>query len=714
MNYGFFRVACISPKLKVADCSYNANQIVDCVKKAESLNIQFLLFPELSITSYTCQDLFLQETLQESAENALKFICEKTKSLKILFAVGLPIAIKNERYNCAAFCFGGKVVALVPKSYIPNYSEFYERRWFTPYTSDCVISINLGDDDFCDFADFDDAGDDGGLSDNVGGLTEKSRTSSDNAGGLSDNFQNIPFGTNIIIQDKKNPLIKIACEICEDLWVAHSPSTEHALEGATIIANLSASNEVVGKAAYRRTLVSSTSAKLYCAYLYANSSSDESSTDMVFSGHHIIALNGTIKAESKLFESSAKFLIADLDMERVIQDRLKSTTFAQCSKKNHDFDKSTYKTVNLELKENLFNLPENFSSQKLIGSLEKHPFVPEDNFIRKERCFEVIEMQAEGLAKRLRHINAQSAVLGLSGGLDSTLALLVACRAFDKCKISREKIYAITMPCFGTTDRTYNNACKLAQKVGATLKEIDIKKSVLQHFKDIGQDPEIHDVTYENCQARTRTLVLMDFANKTGGIVIGTGDLSELALGWCTYNGDHMSMYGVNSSIPKTLVRYLVNWFSDEALENGQNELCAVLKDILETPVSPELIPPSQGKISQKTEELVGPYELHDFFLYYVLRWGFSPQKIYFLSCQAFLGQKSDGTDETYTKEIIFKWLKSFYKRFFSQQFKRSCMPDGAKVGTVNLSPRGDWRMPSDASVSEWIKELDEIIVDAC
>ena len=670
MNYGFFRVACISPKLKVADCSYNANQIVDCVKKAESLNIQFLLFPELSITSYTCQDLFLQETLQTAAENALKFICEKTKSLKILFAVGLPIAIKNERYNCAAFCLGGKVVALVPKSYIPNYSEFYERRWFTPYTSDSVISINLGDEQ---------------------------------------KFQNIPFGTNIIIQDKKNPLIKIACEICEDLWVAHSPSTEHTLEGATIIANLSASNEVVGKAAYRRTLVSSTSAKLYCAYLYANSSSDESSTDMVFSGHNIIALNGTIKAESKLFDSSAKFLIADLDMERIIQDRLKSTTFAQCSKKNHDFDKSTYKTINLELKENLFNLPENFSSQKLIGNLEKHPFVPEDNLLRKERCFEVIEMQAEGLAKRLRHINAQSAILGLSGGLDSTLALLVACRAFDKCKISREKIYAITMPCFGTTDRTYNNACKLAQKVGATLKEIDIKKSVLQHFKDIGQNPEIHDVTYENCQARTRTLVLMDFANKTGGIVIGTGDLSELALGWCTYNGDHMSMYGVNSSIPKTLVRYLVNWFSDEALENGQSELCVVLRDILKTPVSPELIPPSQGKISQKTEELVGPYELHDFFLYYVLRWGFSPEKIYFLSCQAFLGECEDGTNEIYTQEIIFKWLESFYKRFFSQQFKRSCMPDGAKVGTVNLSPRGDWRMPSDASVSEWIKELNEI-----
>ncbi len=671
MNYGFFRVACISPKLKVADCFYNANQIVDCVKNAENMDIQFLLFPELSITSYTCQDLFLQQTLQTAAENALKFICEQTKSSEILFAVGLPLAIKNERYNCAAFCQNGKIIALVPKSYIPNYSEFYERRWFTPYTSESVININLGDEQ---------------------------------------KFQNIPFGTNIIIQDKKNPLIKIACEICEDLWVAHSPSTEHALEGATVIANLSASNEVVGKASYRKMLVSSTSAKLYCAYLYANSSSDESTTDMVFSGHNIIALNGTIKAQSKLFESSPDFIIADLDMERIIQDRLKSTTFAQCSKKNHDFEKSNlYKTINIELKENLFDLQENFYSQKLIGGIEKHPFVPEDNLLRKERCFEVIEMQAEGLAKRLRHINAQSAVLGLSGGLDSTLALLVVARAFDKCKISREKIYAITMPCFGTTDRTYNNACKLAKDIGANLKEIDIKKSVLQHFEDIGQNPENHDVTYENSQARTRTLILMDYANKTGGIVIGTGDLSELALGWCTYNGDQMSMYGVNSSIPKTLVRYLVNWFSDEALENGQKELSAVLKDILETPVSPELIPPSHGKISQKTEELVGPYELHDFFLYYVLRWGFSPQKIYFLSCQAFLGEYADGTNEIYTQEIIFKWLKSFYKRFFSQQFKRSCMPDGAKVGTVNLSPRGDWRMPSDASVSEWIKELDEI-----
>lgn len=671
MNYGFFRVACISPKLKVADCFYNANQIVDCVKNAENRDIQFLLFPELSITSYTCQDLFLQQTLQTAAENALKFICEQTKSSEILFAVGLPLAIKNERYNCAAFCQNGKVVALVPKSYIPNYSEFYERRWFTPYTSESVININLGDEQ---------------------------------------KFQNIPFGTNIIIQDKKNPLIKIACEICEDLWVAHSPSTEHALEGATVIANLSASNEVVGKASYRKMLVSSTSAKLYCAYLYANSSSDESTTDMVFSGHNIIALNGTIKAQSKLFESSPDFIIADLDMERIIQDRLKSTSFAQCSKKNHDFEKSNlYKTINIELKGNLFDLQENFYSQKLIGGIEKHPFVPEDNLLRKERCFEVIEMQAEGLAKRLRHINAQSAVLGLSGGLDSTLALLVVARAFDKCKISREKIYAITMPCFGTTDRTYNNACKLAKEIGANLKEIDIKKSVLQHFEDIGQNPENHDVTYENSQARTRTLILMDYANKTGGIVIGTGDLSELALGWCTYNGDQMSMYGVNSSIPKTLVRYLVNWFSDEALENGQKELSAVLKDILETPVSPELIPPSHGKISQKTEELVGPYELHDFFLYYVLRWGFSPQKIYFLSCQAFLGECADGTNEIYTQKIIFKWLESFYKRFFAQQFKRSCMPDGAKVGTVNLSPRGDWRMPSDASVSEWIKELNEI-----
>lgn len=668
MKFGFLRTACASPKLCVADCTSNAHEIINCVKKASGEGISILVFPELCITGYTCADLFMQATLEEAAVCALKEICEHTRDIPVLFAVGLPLTAGCARYNTAAVCFKGKVLAVIPKTYIPNYSEFYERRWFTPYDGYAPDSIELG-------------------------------------GSLG----TVPFGTDIIIRDKSDPLISIAAEICEDAWVPLSPSTRHALAGATIILNLSASNEVVGKAAYRKSLVQSLSAKNMCAYVYADAGHDESTTDMVFSGHNLIALNGTVKAESLPF-SECTFTAADLDMERIQRDRLRTTTFAQNASAERG-TKAEYRFIDICLEDNIFSKD---TGARISGGTDPHPFVPDSAEKRQERCLEVVEMQAEGLAKRLRHIHAKSAVVGLSGGLDSTLALLITARAFDKCGIDRSGILAVTMPAFGTTGRTYRNACSLAVKTGATLKEIDIKESVKKHFDDIGQDESVHDITYENSQARERTQILMDLANMTGAIVIGTGDLSELALGWCTYNGDQMSMYGVNSSIPKTLVRHLVTWFAECAQNKGDIQLSEILKDILDTPVSPELLPPDGSDISQRTEEIVGPYELHDFFLYYVLRWGFSPEKIYFLACDALLGKKADGTGTAYTKEIILKWMRSFYKRFFSQQFKRSCMPDGAKVGTVNLSPRGDWRMPSDAVCSEWLLRLDSIGTTKC
>ena len=652
MNYSILRASCASPELSVADCEGNAEKIISLVRKAVSCGVQLMVFPELCITGYTCSDLFLQQKLTDGAVKALETICQKTKDTDILFAVGLPIVLKGARYNAAAFIQKGKVLALIPKTYIPTYSEFYEKRWFTP----------------------------------ADGSEEETVT-------LSETLANIPFGKDILLCDGKNPLVSIGAEICEDLWVPLSPSTQTSLSGATVIANLSASNEVVGKAAYRRLLVGAHSAKTLSAYLYADAGHDESSTDMIFSSHNIIAQNGSIKAESKPFAKET-FITADLDLEALMQDRLRTTTFADCAKNNQQ------KIRRVEF--SLAASPFEDKKEKLLGTVQKHPFVPEGQTERSERCLAVIEMQAEGLAKRLRHIHCQSAVIGLSGGLDSTLALLVTARAFDKCGIDRTNILCVTMPCFGTTDRTYTNACSLAKETEATLKEVDIKAAVLQHFKDIGHEESIHDVTYENSQARERTQILMDLANKTNGLVIGTGDLSELALGWCTYNGDHMSMYGVNASIPKTLVRHLVAWFADEAQESGRKKLSLILKDILDTPVSPELLPPQGGTISQKTEELVGPYELHDFFLYYVLRWGFSPRKIFFLARNAF-------TQEEYSSAVILTWLHTFYKRFFSQQFKRSCMPDGAKVGTVSLSPRGDWRMPSDASASLWLKEVEEL-----
>jgi len=649
MNYGFIRCAALSPKLKVADCNFNSEQIILQAKEAAEKGASIIVFPELSITSYTCSDLFFQRTLQLSAEENLKKIINETKELPALIFVGLPVCQNEGLYNVAAAIFEGKLLALISKSFIPNYSEFYERRHFLPFEPD-------QDTKLINFA----------------------------------GFEKVPLGTNILFQDSKEPSLCVAAEICEDLWVPLPPSTKHALNGATIIANLSASNEIIGKADYRRNLVKSHSAKNLCAYIYANAGHDESTQDLIFSSHDLISENGTLLGESKLFSNEAVY--ADVDIERLCQERRKTTSFGFST--NNLFKTQAYTTIQIDLTSKKTN------NTKLLRYVDPHPFVPSNQAERKQRCLEVITLQAEGLAKRLRHINCKSAVIGLSGGLDSTLALLVTAKAFDLCGIDRSGISAITMPCFGTTDRTYNNACTLAKEIGATLKEIRIADSVRQHFADLEHDEKVHDVTYENCQARERTQVLMDWANKTGGIVIGTGDLSELALGWCTYNGDHMSMYGVNSSIPKTLVRYLVQWFSDEAKESGKTALSEVLSDILATPVSPELLPPENGTISQVTEDLVGPYELHDFYLYYLLRFGFSPAKIFYLS---------QNSELPYEKDFMLKWLKNFYRRFFSQQFKRSCLPDGAKVGTVNLSPRGDWRMPSDASAAIWLEEVEKL-----
>ena len=648
MKYGFVKTACASPRLKVADCKFNAEQIITVAKEASKNGASVIVFPELSITGYTCGDLFFQRTLQTAAEAQLKQIIAETSKLDSVIFTGLPVPRAEGIYNCAAVIYHGELLALIAKSYLPTYGEFYERRHFTPFQQNM-------DTQFIDFA----------------GFTE------------------VPFGTDILIQDAENPQVTIGCELCEDLWVPVPPSSRHILAGAVIIANLSGGNEIIGKADYRRSLVKSHSARSLCAYLYANAGLDESTQDMVFAGHNLISENGSLLAESSLFSSET--IYADIDVERLCQERRRTTSFG-FSANNNTFN-SNY--VIVQIKMNVEKAAGEFSRY-----VDPHPFVPSDKDKRTQRCLEVITLQAQGLAKRLRHINCQSAVIGLSGGLDSTLAILITCRAFDLCGIERSKVTAITMPCFGTTDRTYNNACSLAKECGATLKEVPIADAVRQHFADLGHDESLHDVTYENCQARERTQVLMDYANKTNGIVIGTGDLSELALGWCTYNGDHMSMYGVNSSIPKTLVRYLVQWFA-EASEDAKNEkFASVLKDILDTPVSPELLPPKDGVISQVTEDLVGPYELHDFYLYYLLRFGFSPAKIYFLAQNANL---------PYGKDVILKWLKTFYRRFFTQQFKRSCMPDGAKVGTINLSPRGDWRMPSDAVYSAWNEELETL-----
>ncbi len=664
MNYDYFRVAAASPELAVADCSFNAERIITAINKAAAKDANLVVFPELCITGYTCGDLFLQESLLRSAVSCTELIAKETASLYMLITVGLPVRKDGALYNCAAVIFKGKILAVIPKTFVPNYSEFYEKRWFS--SADNLTRVQTAD-----------------TSDTTVWLSEKNPA--------------VPLGKNFIFCDETNPKARIAFELCEDLWSVNPPSTRLALEGANIIANLSASNEIIGKAGYRRLLVKSTSARLLSAYIYADAGRDESTQDLVFASHNLIAENGHLLSESNLF--SNELIFGDIDTGLLETERSKNTTFADSERINLKGIPAC-KTIFFKTKETDYD-----KNAFFFRPLEKMPFVPDDRNERRERCEAVLALQAEGLAKRLRHIKAKNAVIGLSGGLDSTLALLITARAFSICGLDTGGITAVTMPGFGTTDRTYRNAITLAKEVGATLKEIPIADSVRQHFKDIGQDESRHDVTYENSQARERTQILMDLANQTGGIVIGTGDLSELALGWCTYNGDHMSMYGVNSSIPKTLVRHLVQ---READFTKNQRLSEALKDILATPVSPELLPPSDGNISQKTEEIVGPYELHDFFLFNLMRHGFTPSKIYFLARKAF-GKTAD-SEAVFAPGIIKQWLKIFYKRFFSQQFKRSCMPDGAKVGSVSLSPRGDWRMPSDASSTIWIKETDELL----
>jgi len=644
MNHGFFRVACASPQVTVADCEKNTDEIIKQCLRASNERVELIVFPELCITGYTCGDLFLQHTLLQSAKKQLQRLAAKTANLDILIAVGCPLEKNNKLYNCAVFISGGNILATIPKTHIPNYGEFYEIRHFTPGTTVSVDTI--------------------------------------------ENSNEYLIATNTLIQFHG---VKIAAEICEDMWVSCPPSTLHVQAGAQIICNLSASNEIVGKADYRRMLVQSQSGRCACAYLYANASHGESTQDLIFGGHNIIAEDGNILEESILYSDG--YIVSDIDIDKIQTERKRANTWTTISTNSYNF--IVCEESQKSNKDTAFTL---------LRKISPTPFVPSDTHNREKRCQEIIAMQAEGLAKRLRHIGCKNAVVGLSGGLDSTLALLVTAEAFRRINLNSEGIIAVTMPCFGTTDRTYNNACKMAKSMNVTLREIRIEKAVRQHFFDIGHDENDHSVTYENSQARERTQILMDIANQTGGIVIGTGDLSELALGWATYNGDQMSMYGVNSSIPKTLVRYLV---AEEA-SKANKTLGNILLDILDTPVSPELLPPQKdGTIAQKTEDLVGPYELHDFFLYYVLRWGYTPQKIYILALQAFCSDKTQ--KPIYDATIIRKWLRIFYRRFFQQQFKRSCMPDGVKVGTVNLSPRGDWRMPSDASVALWLKEVDKL-----
>lgn len=645
MKQGFIKVAAVTPDIKVADCEYNAEQIIKNIDTAQNQEVRVLIFPELCITGYTCSDLFFQDTLLCGALTALDKIVNATKGKKPLVMVGLPILKDAKLYNVAAVICDGTLLGMIPKRFIPNYSEFYERRHFTE-GNDTVEYVN------------------------VNGTT-------------------IPFGTKLLFANEEISSLVVAAEICEDVWVPMPPSTTHCIAGATVVANLSASNEVTGKETYRSDLVIGQSARLMCAYIYASAGEGESTTDLVFSGHNMIAENGTLLKESERFKN--QMIATEVDLTRLVSERRKMSTY-QINKAGYCIVPYSYS----DLKEAALTgkLPETTLTRKF----EKTPFVPANLALRKKRCEEITMIQAMGLKKRIQHIGLEHVVIGISGGLDSTLALLVAVRAFDLAGLDRSGIIAVTMPCFGTTDRTYQNAVTLVKELGASLKEIRINEAVLLHMKDIGHDANVHDVTYENSQARERTQVLMDLSNEYNAIVVGTGDMSELALGWATYNGDHMSMYGVNASVPKTLVRYLVEYFADAA---ESDKLKAVLLDILDTPVSPELLPPKKGEITQKTEDIVGPYELHDFFLYYILRFGCSPAKVYRLAVYAF------GTD--YSREEILKWLRKFYWRFFSQQFKRSCLPDGPKVGSVAVSPRGDLRMPSDACVNLWIKELETI-----
>ena len=636
MEQGFVKVAAVTPKIKVADTKYNGEVICAEIKKAAEQGAKVIVLPELCITGYTCSDLFLQEKLLRAAKEELLRIAVFCETVDAIVFVGLPFAWDGKLYNVAAAINKGKILGLVPKIYLPNYNEFYEARHFSRGKEKAEL-VRLKEE------------------------TE------------------VLFGSDLLFTCESMPDLKIGVELCEDLWTVQPPSIRHARNGASVIVNLSASNELTGKSAYRRELVKTQSARLLCGYIYASAGEGESTQDVVYSGHNLIAENGTLLKEAVPF--SGESVVSEIDVTRLIAERRRMTTF--------ELEESEYKKVP-------------FSVQKeqieLTRPVDPMPFVPSGASDRNARCEEILAIQAHGLKKRLEHTHCKAAVIGISGGLDSTLALLVTVRAFDLLGMDHGQIKAVTMPGFGTTDRTYDNAVKLIRNLGADFIEVDIKDAVNIHFRDIGQDPSVHDVTYENGQARERTQILMDIANKSGGMVIGTGDLSELALGWATYNGDHMSMYAVNASVPKTLVRHLVRYYADTC---GNQALEQVLLDVLDTPVSPELLPPEEGKISQKTEDLVGPYELHDFFLYHMLRQGETPAKVYRLAKLAFLG--------TYEDAVILKWLKTFYRRFFAQQFKRSCLPDGPKVGSVAVSPRGDLRMPSDACGTIWLQEIEEL-----
>lgn len=632
MKDGFIKVAAVTPKIKVADPAYNTEEILKIIDETEKNGASILVFSELTISGYTCGDLFLQQPLLTECKNQLLRIVKATENKSMLVVVGCPIVIKQKLYNCAVVISDGSILGIVPKTHLPNYSEFYELRHFT-------------------------SGE--GLEEDLW---------------FGEEFGYVNVAVNQLFKCKEIPELVVACEICEDLWVPLPPSTYHAMAGATVICNPSASVETTTKESYRRSLVSNQSARLLAAYIYADAGEGESTQDVVYSGHHLICENGSVLAEAKRFTN--EIIYADIDVQKLAAERRKMTSFP--GGQTDDYFEQEF---SLEVKEN-----------KITRTFPKAPFVPDNQDERDKRCDEILSLQSMGLKKRLEHTNCKHAVVGISGGLDSTLAVLVTARAFDLLDIPRENLICVTMPCFGTTDRTYQNAVSLIKELGATLKEVRIEKAVRQHFADIGHDENNHDVTYENSQARERTQILMDMANQYNGMVIGTGDMSELALGWATYNGDHMSMYAVNCSVPKTLVRYLVLYYA-ETTDN--KKLSEVLMDVLDTPVSPELLPPVDGVISQKTEDLVGPYELHDFFLYYMLRFGFPKSKLYRMAKLTF--------DGVYDDETIKKWLDKFYWRFFSQQFKRSCLPDGPKVGSVAVSPRGDLRMPSDASPTAWI-----------
>jgi NAD+ synthase (glutamine-hydrolysing) len=660
--FDYVRVTAAVPDIRVADVDYNKSQIMDKLREAENEGANIVVFPELSLTGYTCGDLFLQELLQCKVRTALSELCDFSRNIDMVFAVGAPCGIRNQLYNGAFFFYKGVLQGVNIKTFLPNYNEYYEKRWFSS-----APDLDVSECQACELMDTPDT-------------------------------YSVPVGNDIIYNVGKK--FTVGIEICEDLWAPVSPSAVMALAGAEVILNLSASNETIGKREYRKSLVRSRSQQLMCEYVYASAGSSESTTDLVFSGNSIIAENGKVLAENENYIDNNYIMSTDMDLGRIRADRIKGKTYKDCSTY---FSKSNVLGGSLEgIREIFVDCESPLESDGNLYKLSAHPFIPSSKDKRLARCKSIFEMQMGGLAKRLS-VTGTKMVIGVSGGMDSTLALLVAAGTLKKLGKPMTDLTGVTMPAFGTTDRTYNNSLKLMETLGISTVTIPIKDACVQHYSDIGHDMDIKDITFENVQARERTQVLMDYANKIGGIVVGTGDLSELALGWCTYNADQMSMYGVNASIPKTLVKWMIDSVIEHNLFPASTE---VLKDIIDTPISPELLPPDEnGNIVQKTEDSVGPYELHDFFLYYVMRYGFSPKKIYCMALRAF--------KESYDGEFVLKWLKTFYRRFFSQQFKRSCMPDGVKVGSVCLSPRGDWRMPSDAAVSMWMNELEYITKDS-